>query len=96
LAADGHFTLPLPRSAFHHATALAWLQLTTAEALPALLDQAVAAASLDWLIVCVPGIRFEPTFAALTLAAAASIQPGAACISMRIGWTARVNRVTHT
>lgn len=62
---------PCPDPLFTTLPALAWLQLTTAETLPALLNQAVAAASLDWLMVCVPGIRFEPTFAALTLAAAA-------------------------
>lgn len=62
---------PCPDPLFTTLPTLAWLQLSAADDLPAVLNQAIAASSLDWLMVCTPGIRFEPTFAALTLAATA-------------------------
>jgi len=60
-----------PNPLFETFPALAWIQITAAEKLSSDLDQAVALSPVDWFMVCAPGIRLEPPFISLVLAASA-------------------------
>ena len=62
---------PCPDPLFETMPALAWMQIGAAEALLPALDQVIAASPMDWFMVCAPGIRLEPPFVSLILAAAA-------------------------